>query len=141
MADTVIDNNRDEDSLLLLLRDAIVQHLPLNDIKLILSCKYVNINGCVRRGLRPIHYAVFENDIEGVRLLVEDYNADVNVLDEAGYSPLHLSAKYGYIEIMHILIDHGSLVNFHIAINDSQTRALIAPFYDVMTEPLSLCLE
>ncbi|CAF4977281.1 unnamed protein product, partial [Rotaria magnacalcarata] len=36
MADTVIDNNRDEDSLLLLLRDAIVQHLPLNDIKLIL---------------------------------------------------------------------------------------------------------
>ncbi|CAF3070904.1 unnamed protein product [Rotaria socialis] len=141
MTDTVIDNNRDEDSLLLLLRDAIVQHSPLNDIKLILSCKYVNINGCVRRGLRPIHYAVFENDIEGVRLLVEDYNADVNVLDEAGYSPLHLAAKYGYIEIMHILIDHGSLVNFRKAINDTQTRALIAPFYDVMTEPLSLCLE
>lgn len=105
------------------------------------SCKYININGCVRRGLRPIHYAVFENDIECVRMLVEDYNADVNVLDEAGYSPLHLAAKYGLIDIMHTLIDHGSLVNFHTAINDSRTRDLVAPYYDVMTEPLSLCLE
>ena len=82
------------------------------------SCKQININGCVRRGLRPLHYAVFENDLECVRLLIEDYNADVNVLDEAGYSPLHLAAKYGFIDIMHILIDHGSLINFHIAANN-----------------------
>jgi len=105
------------------------------------SCKYVNINGFVRRGLRPIHYAVFENDFECVRLFIEEYGADVNVLDEAGYSPLHLAAKYGFIDIMHILIDHGSLVNFHTAGNNSQTRSLIAPYYDIMTEPLSLCLE
>lgn len=104
------------------------------------SCKYVNINGCVRRGLRPIHYAVFENDFECVRLLVEEYKADVNVLDEAGYSPLHLAAKYGFLDIMHILIDHGSLVNFHTAPNN-QTRTLLAPYSDIMTEPLSLCLE
>jgi hypothetical protein len=37
MADEIQDNhNADDDSLLLLLRDAIVQHSPLNDIKLIL---------------------------------------------------------------------------------------------------------
>ena len=109
-----------------------------------LSCKYVNINGCVRRGLRPLHYAVFENDLECVRLLVEEYAADVNVLDEAGYSPLHLAAKYGFIDIMHILIDHGSLVNFHITpttVNSGSVRSLITPYCDVMTEPLSLCLE
>jgi ankyrin repeat protein len=135
-ADTI-----DGDSLLLLLRDAIVQHSPLKDIKLILSCKEININRGVRRGLRPLHYAVFENDLECVRLLIEDYNADVNVLDEAGYSPLHLASKYGFIDIMHILIDHGSLINFHNAVNNSQTRSLITPYYDVMTEPLSLCLE
>ncbi|CAF2381328.1 unnamed protein product [Rotaria sp. Silwood2] len=141
MTDDISDNNKDEDSLLLLLRDAIVQHLPLNDIKLILSCKYVDINGCVRHGLRPLHYAVFENDLECVRLFVEEYGADVNILDEAGYSPLHLAAKYGFLDIMHILIDHGSLVNFHIAVNNNQTRSLVTPYYDVMTEPLSLCLE
>lgn len=105
------------------------------------SCKYVNINGCVRRGLRPIHYAVFENDLECVRLLVEEYQANVNVLDEAGYSPIHLAAKYGFIDIMHILIDNGSLVNFHNAVNNIETRSLVTPFYDVLTEPLSLCLE
>ena len=36
MSDEINGNNADEDSLLLLLRDAIVQHSPLNDIKLIL---------------------------------------------------------------------------------------------------------
>jgi len=105
------------------------------------SCKQVNINGVVRRGLRPLHYAVFENDLECVRLLIEDYNADVNVLDEAGYSPLHLASKYGFIDIIHILIDHGSLINFHIAANNSETCSIIAPYYDVLIEPLSLCLE
>ncbi|CAF0876470.1 unnamed protein product [Rotaria sordida] len=140
MTDDVTDKHRVDDSLLLLLRDAIVQHSPLNDIKLILSCKLVDINGCVRHGLRPLHYAVFENDIECVRLLVE-FGADVNVIDEAGYSPLHLAAKYGFTDIMHILIDHGSLVNFFIAVSSSQTRSLTTPYYDVMTEPLSLCLE
>ena len=160
MTDDIIKNSTDEDSLLLLLRDAIVQHSSLNDIKLILryffsiriiiassfsfdlSCKYVNINGCVRRGLRPLHYAVFENDFECVRLFIEEYAANVNVLDEAGYSPLHLAAKYGFLDIMHLLIDHGSLVNFHTAADlNTQTRLLVAPYYDVMTEPLTLCLE
>ena len=102
------------------------------------SCKYININASIRCGLRPLHYAVFENDIECVRLLIEDYGADVNVLDEAGYSPLHLASKYGFIDIMHILIEHGSLVNFRIATNNSQIYSFVA---DVMTEPLSLCLE
>ena len=105
------------------------------------SCKQININRGVRRGLRPLHYAVFENDLECVRLLIDDYSADVNVLDEAGYSPLHLAGKYGFIDIIHILIDHGSLVNFHRAANNSETHSIIAPYYDVMTEPLSLCLE
>jgi len=36
MTDDINDKNPDEDSLLLLLRDAIVQHSSLNDIKLIL---------------------------------------------------------------------------------------------------------
>ena len=36
MSDSPKDKNIDDDSLLLLLRDAIVQHSPLNDIKLIL---------------------------------------------------------------------------------------------------------
>lgn len=106
----------------------------------------MNINGCVRRGLRPLHYAVFENDLECVRLLIEDFGADVNVIDEAGYSPLHLAAKYGFIDIMHILIDHGSMVNFNTSAVESKMdstarRPSAATYSDVLTEPLSLCLE
>ena len=148
----------DGDALLILLRDAIVQHLPLKDIKRILrylitseerthrnhssvcfvfSFKQLNINGAVRRGLRALHYAVFENDLECVRLLVEDYHADVNVLDDAGYSPLHLASKYGFIDIIHILIDNGSLVNFHTA----STHSVTTSHQEVIIEPLSLSLE
>lgn len=154
------DDNINGDSLLILLRDAIVQHSPLKYIKTILgycivflflpqtyislsyySYKQVNINGAVRRGLRPLHYAVFENDLECVRLLIEDYGADVNVLDDAGYSPLHLAAKYGFIDIMHLLIDHGCLINFHVAVNEAQTHSMLVSHDDIMIEPLSLCLE
>ena len=94
-----------------------------------------------------MHYAVFENDLECVRLLIEEFGADVNVIDEAGYSPLHLAAKYGFLDIMHILIDHGSLVNFNTSAVENKTmddgwRRPTAHFYsDVLTEPLSLCLE
>ncbi|CAF2196821.1 unnamed protein product [Rotaria magnacalcarata] len=134
MSDDSIDGN----SLLILLRDAIVQHSPLKYVKAILSYKQININGAVRL---KSSYAVFENDLECVRLLIEDHGVDVNVLDDAGYSPLHLAAKYGFIDIMHILIDHGSLINFHIAINNSQACSMVVPHYDVIVEPLSLCLE
>ncbi|UJR10463.1 hypothetical protein I4U23_014667 [Adineta vaga] len=134
-------NIGDGDSLLSLLRDAIVQHLPLKDIKRILCFKQLNIDGTVRRGLRPLHYAVFENDLECVRLLIEDYHADVNVLDEAGYSPLHLASKYGFIDIIHILIDHGSSVNFHTPLQSSQTHSVVTSHQEIVIQPLSLCLE
>ena len=117
----------------------------ISSLKILFSCKYVNINvnGCIRRGLRPLHYAVFENDIECVRLLIEAYGANVNVIDEAGYSPLHLAAKYGFLDIMHVLIDHGSTVNFHAALkaDNPQLSSTVLPPYDLMIEPLSLCLE
>lgn len=107
------------------------------------SCKQVNVNQCIRRGLRPLHYAVFENDFECVRILIEEFGADVNVLDEAGYSPLHLASKYGFIDIIHILIDHGSIINFHAAATSDniQICAEIISHYDLLIEPLSLCLE
>ncbi|CAF0849245.1 unnamed protein product [Adineta ricciae] len=127
----------DGDAILILLRDAIVQHLPLKDIKRILCFKQLDLNGAVRRGLRALHYAVFENDLECVRLLVEDYHADVNVLDDAGYSPLHLASKYGFIDIIHVLIDNGSLVNFHTA----STHSVTTSHQEVIIEPLSLSLE
>lgn len=104
-------------------------------------CEKININRAVRRGLRPLHYAVFENDFDCVRLFVEDYSADVNVLDDAGYSPLHLAGKYGFVDIMHVLIDHGSLVNFQTIATGQQLCTFSTSYQDIVTEPLSLCLE
>jgi ankyrin repeat protein len=86
-----------------------------------------------------LHYAVFENDFECARLLIETYAADVNSLDDAGYSPLHLAAKYGFIDMMHLLIDHGSQVNFQTV--NSPSRSLLVSYHDTVAEPLTLCLE
>ena len=143
---------------LLLLRDAIVQHVPLNDIKRLLRYssrstgthstilsffryEKIDINRAVRRGLRALHYAVFENDFDCVRLLVEDSAADVNVLDDAGYSPLHLAGKYGFLDIMHVLIDHGARLNYQSLVPGQQLCTFSASYQDIVTEPLTLCLE
>ncbi|CAF1065091.1 unnamed protein product [Didymodactylos carnosus] len=135
---TYPDLTSEKDSLLLLLRDAIVQHAPHKDIEMILNAKNLCINGSIRRGLRPLHYAVFENDIESVRLIIE-HGSDVNVLDEAGYSPLHLAAKYGFIDIIHMLVENACIVNFHK--QDDLTVNLVKHYSDVLIEPLSLALE
>lgn len=55
MSDDHNEKNIDEDSLLLLLRDAIVQHSSLNDIKLILRYLFFPLGICI---LINLHYSV-----------------------------------------------------------------------------------
>ena len=51
----------------------------------------------VQRGLRPLHYAVYVDYVECVKLLIER-GADVNATDDIGYTPIHLCARKGNIE-------------------------------------------
>ena len=76
-----------------LLADAITYRSSLRDLTTIVKCG-ADVNGMVKRGLRPLHYAVHAGNIEGVNFLLE-HGADVNAPDDIGYRPVHLCARKG----------------------------------------------
>ena len=57
-----------------------------------------------------IHYACVHGYLKVVKELIE-CNTDVNVLDEYGYTPLHLAAYQGHSEIVILLLANGSEID------------------------------
>lgn len=55
---------------------------------------YPKVNEPVAQGLRPLHYAVWQQHIEAIRLLLVR-GADINAVDDCGYSALHLCSEHG----------------------------------------------
>lgn len=70
--------------------------------------------------------------VTGTLLFTSGY--DVNVLDDYGYSALHLAARLGYTEMVDLLIKHGSIVNFN---PETPEKFPV----DAVDEPLRLALK
>ncbi|KAL2931057.1 Integrin-linked protein kinase 1 [Bienertia sinuspersici] len=49
-------------------------------------------------------FAAHEGDLEGIKELVEDFDADVNYTDMDNRTPLHVAACQGYVEAVDLLI-------------------------------------
>lgn len=62
--------------------------------KQLFSNIHLKVNEPVAQGLRPLHYAVWQQHIEAIRLLLVR-GADINAVDECGYSALHLCSEHG----------------------------------------------
>jgi len=60
-----------------------------------------------RGGLAALHFAVRENDIESVRVLVEA-GADVNQVSEFGWSPLLTATQNRFYQLGAWLLEHGA---------------------------------
>ena len=56
------------------------------------------------RQFRPLIYAVYENKVNIVKLLLAS-NANVNGADNFGYTALHWATLYGYINITELLLN------------------------------------
>lgn len=65
----------------------------------------------ITKGLRLIHYAVFQNDLEMLYYLLE-CGADPNVMDDVGYTPVHICAEKGYSDLITMLMDYGARIRF-----------------------------
>ena len=59
----------------------------------------------------PLHWAATFGTPEVVRVLVENWGADVNVVNANGETPLHESVSRGQAEISNILLLNGADMN------------------------------
>lgn len=73
-----------DDHLLRMLADVITHGMPIKDVELLIRAG-VRVNGVVKNGLRPLHYAVYQNNKTAVKCLC-DNGALVNFCDEVGQS-------------------------------------------------------
>ncbi|XP_062584898.1 ankyrin repeat and SOCS box protein 8-like [Saccostrea cucullata] len=126
------------EALLRLLADAITYKSPIEDITLIIRCG-ADVNGRVKKGLRPLHYASFVNYIECVHVLLEN-GADVNLTDDIGYTPMHICARRGFHNILNVLIKHGAHLNF-CKEKEIEKDNLNEKDESVAMSPLSMAIE
>lgn len=70
-----------------------------------------DINQISKGEITPLMQACCTGNIDMVRMLIEDYSADVNFVNAKGYSPLLWICLFGDIDIACLLIDLGADVN------------------------------
>ncbi|XP_053665443.1 ankyrin-1-like [Anopheles marshallii] len=115
------------------LADAIIRMVSMDELRILLACG-AKVNEQVTQGLRPLHYAVWQNNEAAVNLLIVR-GADINAIDEVGYSALHLAAEHGYLHLAKILLDAGCKVDYREPTNDPYPRTTLCD------EPLRLALR
>lgn len=95
------------------LADCIIRGKSSDDIREIMEEEdlYSRINDSVTKGLRLLHYTVFQNDMDMLFFLLE-CGADPNVMDDVGYTPVHICAEKGYTDLILMLIDFGARIRF-----------------------------
>ncbi|GIY75423.1 ankyrin repeat domain-containing protein 50 [Caerostris extrusa] len=69
------------------------------------------LNEPIHKGLRLLHYAVYQDEM-GIMLLLLDSDADPNVMDDLGFTPVHICAEKGYIHLIEILMSYGARICF-----------------------------
>jgi len=58
-----------------------------------------------------LHLATTGRYLVLMKILVEDYNANVNAIDSIGSTPLHWACQKGHVEMIEYLIKHKAKVN------------------------------
>lgn len=70
-----------------------------------------NVDAPVASGLRLLHYAVFHKHMEAVKVLLVR-GANPSIMDDVGYTPLHLCAERGFCTLIRTLLQYDARVDF-----------------------------
>ena len=105
---TAEENEFHKKSVQNLLIKSITEFSSIEDMKIIVKFG-ADPCGIIERGMQPIHYAAYANNIEAIDLLLS-YGSEVNPKDDFGFTPVHLCADKGYTNCLRHLIKHGASI-------------------------------
>ncbi|GFY39099.1 putative ankyrin repeat protein [Trichonephila inaurata madagascariensis] len=124
-----------------ILADHIIRRKPPEFIKEFIEEE--DLFGCldepIKKGLRLLHYAVYQDEM-GIVLLLLDYDANPNVMDEIGYTPVHICAEKGYNHLIQILMSYGARIRF-TELNPEDQSYGHPPRATLADEPLRLAIR
>uniref|UniRef100_A0A0K0DTX1 ANK_REP_REGION domain-containing protein n=1 Tax=Strongyloides stercoralis TaxID=6248 RepID=A0A0K0DTX1_STRER len=62
-------------------------------------------------GMSPLHIAVLANNIDGVKILLQECSVPTEIYDDDARTPLHYAAQNGRVEIVELLLEAGARYN------------------------------
>lgn len=68
----------------------------------------IDVNRINQSGITALHHAVLEENFALVQHLVKYFNADVQIRDTDGWSPLHAASAVGDLRIAQFLLENGA---------------------------------
>ncbi|KJH49142.1 ankyrin repeat protein [Dictyocaulus viviparus] len=119
------------------LADKITNYASLDELRTLLVCG-AQPNGEVTRGLTPLHYACFINNLGAAKLLLAK-GANVDAVDDIGCSALHLCAEHGYYRMIQLLLQYTeSVQQYETPVMNENGKY---PSRENIDEPLRLAIK
>ncbi|XP_018494351.2 poly [ADP-ribose] polymerase tankyrase-1 [Galendromus occidentalis] len=121
------------------LADSLIRCAPLEDIRVLLALG-AQVNEPVAQGLRPIHYAIYQQYQLAVEFLLLR-GCQVDAMDDVGYTALHLCAEKGFLELAELLMSYGARVCFTDVDTEGRTYYGNPPRVTMADEPLRIAIR
>lgn len=109
----------------------------VDDGKRLLDAEPALINERTRLGETVLHYLTVENQLAAVSALVEDWQANINTLNDFGASPLSEATSLGYVELVKYLVSKGA----RLKVENQQDSVLHAAVRSNQLELVKIILE
>eukprot|EP01083_Nonionella_stella_P145332 455178_1 len=105
--------------------DLTEEEIDLEEIKKYIESNKININKQNENGTTFLNFAVDNDKYELSKVLIQEFDANVNLCDDMGYTALHSAAMNGNKEIIALLLENGADVNAK-SLDDEETPADLA---------------
>lgn len=80
----------------------------ISTVRFMLRFLGVDVNVSFYQQWTPLLFAAYYDRTSMVIMLVDEFGADVNVMNELGYSPLHYAVRRNSVELTNFLLERGA---------------------------------
>ena len=85
-----------------------------------------NVNATTRSGITPLELAVIQGHKNILYTLLSEFQYPVDAKGQDGYTALHYSCKYGYVDMVRTLVNHNLKANVNAKTNSGDSPLMLA---------------